>query len=73
MKLDAIRRNVNRQARQIWDYIESQLDLQKDVCPGVIFPGLAHDSDRKRIVEELFNKQEIGVVWEEETAAKEKS
>ena len=37
MTLKALRRNVSRQASQIWDYIESQLEQSKDVSPGVIF------------------------------------
>jgi len=27
----AVRRNVKRQIKQIWDYIESQLTMKKDV------------------------------------------
>ena len=73
MTSNGIRRNVNRQAHQIWDYIESQLKLQKEVCPGIIFPKLTKDSDRMKLVEELFNKEGIAVVWEEETVTKEKA
>jgi aspartate/methionine/tyrosine aminotransferase len=73
MTLAALRRNVKRQARQIWDYIESQLDLGKDVSPGVIFPKLPKDTRRMQLVEQLFNEEGIAVVWEDETAMKRKA
>lgn len=38
MTLQGVRRNARRHARQIWDYIESQLAEQKNVNPGVVFP-----------------------------------
>ncbi len=38
MTLQALKRNVRRQIRQIWDYINSQLATKTDVCPGVVFP-----------------------------------
>jgi sulfite reductase alpha subunit-like flavoprotein len=34
----AVRRNVLRQARQVWEYIESQLGDSQEVSPGMIFP-----------------------------------
>jgi hypothetical protein len=73
MTLVAVRRNVRRQARQIWDYIRSQLDLEKDVSPGVIFPKLPKDTRRMKLVEQLFNEEGIAVVWEDETATKRKT
>ena len=73
MTLTTVRRNVRRQARQIWDYIESQLDLEKDVSPGVIFPKLPKDTRRKKLVEQLFNERGIAVVWEDETTTKRKA
>lgn len=36
MNPQALRRNVKRQASQIWDYVESQLRSGKDVTPGVV-------------------------------------
>lgn len=73
MTLTAVRRNVRRQARQIWDYIESQLELEKDVSPGVIFPKRPKDPDRMKLIEHLFNEEEITVVWKEETIAERKA
>ena len=67
MTLATVRKNVRRQARQIWDYIESQLELGKDVSPGVIFPKLLKDPHRMKLVEQLFNEEGIAVVWEDET------
>lgn len=30
--------NVRRQIRQVWDYIESELERGNEVSPGIIFP-----------------------------------
>ena len=73
MTLATVRKNVRRQARQIWDYIESQLELGKDVSPGVNFPKLPKDPHRMKLVEQLFNEEGIAVVWEDETATKRKA
>jgi len=67
MSLSNLRRNVKRQARQIWNYIESQLEEGIDVSPGVIFPKQPKDIDRMKLVEHLFKKRGISVVWEDET------
>ena len=67
MTPDAVRRNVRRQARQIWQYIESQLAEDKDVSPGVIFPRLPSDPERLDLLERLFGEEGIQVVWREET------
>lgn len=64
MTLATVRKNVRHQARQIWDYIESQLELGKDVSPGVIFPKLPKAPHRMKLVEQLFNEEGIAVVWE---------
>lgn len=73
MTLAAVRRNVRHQARQIWDYIESQLELGKEVSPGVIFPKLLRDTHCMKLVEQLFNEKGITVVWENETIIKRKT
>ncbi len=73
MTLTAVRRNARRQARQIRDYIESQLELGKDVSPGVIFPKRPKDPDRMKLIEHLFNEEGISVVWEDETIAERKA
>ena len=72
-----IRRNVRRQIRQIWSYIESQIrDGQyvkggegKDVCPGIIFPKRPKDKQRTELVEKMFLDEGIPVVWHDETVA----
>jgi hypothetical protein len=73
MTLAAVRRNVRRQACQIWDYIESQLHLEKDVSPGIIFPKLPKDLHHMKLVKQLFNEEGITVVWEDETCTKRKA
>lgn len=63
----AVRRNVRRHIRQVWDYIESQLKLEKTVSPGIIFPKRPQSAERLRLVEELFDEEGIPVVWQDET------
>ena len=60
-------KNVKRQARQIWNYIESQLTNNVNVSPGVIFPQLPKDPERVKLIEELFDEEGIPVVWEDES------
>ncbi len=70
-----IRRNVKRQIRQIWSYIESQIlngryvpsGEHKGVCPGIIFPKRPKDSQRMKRIEEMFLEEGIPVVWHDET------
>ena len=69
----AVRRNVKRQARQIWDYIKSQLELGKEVSPGIIFSRRPKDPNRMKLIEQLFDEEGIPVVWEDETIAERKA
>jgi len=69
----AIHLNIRRQARQIWDYIESQLMLGKDISPGVIFPKRPKDPNRMNLIEQLFDKKGISVVWEDESIEERKA
>ena len=62
-----VRRNIRRQVRQIWDYIESQLSEEKDVCPAVIFSKKPKTEGRIEMIETLFHKEGIQVVWDDET------
>ena len=68
----ALRRNIRRQIRQIWSYIESQLDEGKEVCPGVIFPKRPKSIQRLKLIEELFEEEGIPVVWDDETIEERK-
>ena len=67
MTPSGVRKNVMRQVNQVWDYIESQLELGKDVSPGVIFPKPPKNSDRINLIEDFFNERGIQVVWEDES------
>jgi hypothetical protein len=73
MSLDAVRRNVKRQANQIWDYIESQLEQGKDVSPGIIFPERPKKKERLELIEALFDEQGIPVVWQDESIEERKT
>ena len=73
-----INRNINRQIKQIWEYIESQIingkytkgGEQKDVCPGIIFPKMPCDKCLKKYIEERFEEYGIIVVWHDEKIEK---
>ena len=69
----AVRRNVQRQIKQIWDYIESQLKAKKDVSPGVIFPKRPKDKARMKLIEDMFEEEGIPVVWQNESIEERKS
>lgn len=73
MAESAVHRNVRRQAKQIWQYIESQLADGHDVSPGVIFPARPQAEVRLRLVESLFDEEGIAVVWDDETIAERKT
>ena len=69
----AVQRNVRRQIKQIWDYIDSQLTKQNDVSPGVIFPKRPEDKARMKRIEEMFEEEGIPVVWQDETMDERKA
>lgn len=66
MTPQAVRRNVKRQARQIWRYIELQPTID-GICPGVVFPRRPSDPKRLELIEQLFEEEGIPVVWEDES------
>ncbi len=69
----AVRRNVRRQIKQIWDYIESQLAKEKEVSPGIIFPHRPKDKARMKQIEDMFEQEGIPVVWQDETIEERKA
>jgi hypothetical protein len=73
MTEEAVLRNVKRQVKQIWDYIDSQLADRKEVCPGVIFPHMPEDKERMKLIEQLFEDEGIPVVWRDETIEERKA
>ncbi|MHC4478452.1 MAG: hypothetical protein ACYTEL_22670 [Planctomycetota bacterium] len=73
MTNSAVRRNVRRQIKQVWDYIESQLAKAKEVSPGMIFPKRPKDRERIKLIEGMFEEEGIGVVWEDETIEERKA
>lgn len=66
MSVKAVKRNVRRQIRQIWNYIESEVDSGKHPSPGVIFPRRPADRIRRAYIEKAFNDNGIAVVWHDE-------
>ena len=63
----AVKRNIRRQIRQIWQYIESQLTDGKSVSPGISFPKRPQDNERMKLIEAIFWEEGIPVVWEDES------
>ncbi|NOR44089.1 MAG: hypothetical protein GQ534_00755 [Candidatus Delongbacteria bacterium] len=71
----AVRRNINRQARQIHGYLESQFDggeyvptgLKKTISIGIIFPKRPKSIERQKFIEETFLSKDVTVVWEDES------
>jgi len=61
MTIEAVRRNVSRQARQVWRYIDLQESLD-GICPGIVFPKRPKGRQRLRQIEELFEAEGIAVV-----------
>ena len=73
--LQAVRagqRNVRRQIKGIWDYIESQLKAAKEVSPGVIFVKRPGDKERMKLIEDMFEEEGIPVVWRDESIEERK-
>jgi Holliday junction resolvase-like predicted endonuclease len=68
----AVSRNVRRQVKQIWDYIDSQLAKVKEVSPGIIFPHRPKDKARMELIEHMFEQEGIPVVWQDETMEERK-
>ena len=66
MTWQAVKRNVRRQIKQIWDYIESELASEKEPCRGIIFSKKPQDSDRAAYIETTFNDYGIQLVWHDE-------
>lgn len=67
MKESNVRKNVKRQIRQVWSYIESQLEDGKEVSPGIIFPKKPKTPGRLKYIEKLFDEEGIPVVWQNKT------
>lgn len=63
----ALPQTIRRHVRQIWHYINSQLSVGKDVCPGVILQKRPLKKERLKLIESLFNEEGIQVVWDDET------
>jgi hypothetical protein len=69
MTLAAVKRNVSRQSRQVWSYIDSQLAEGRQVSPGIIFRKRPNDPELLALDERLFNAKGIAVAWHDETLA----
>ena len=67
MKEENVRKNIKRQARQVWSYIDSQLNKGKEVSPGIIFSKRPKTLGRLEYIEKIFDDEGIPVVWQDES------
>ena len=67
MTINNLHRNVKRQIRQIWSYVDSELEQKKEVSPGVIFSNRPKKDGRVDLIEQLFEEECITVVWDDES------
>ena len=66
-------RNIRRQIRQIYGYLDTQIlngvyvdsGEKKSVSLGIIFPKKPFNEHRKVLIENLFFEEGIVVVWDE--------
>ena len=72
MTPQAVRRNVKRQARQVWRYIELQPTVD-GICPGIVFSKRPSDPERLKLIEHMFEEEGIPVVWEDESTVERKA
>ena len=72
MAVEAVKINVKRYSKQVWGYIDSQLDDKKDISPGIIFPEKPNSMKKLELIEKLFEEQFISVVWEDESIKERK-
>lgn len=71
----AVKRNIRRQIRQVWGYIESQILVgeyvstgeHQSVSPGMVFPKRPNNPKRLELIEHLFNEEGIAVDWHDES------
>ena len=61
-----VKRNVRRQAKQLWDYILSQPNEGAGVSPGIIFARKPTDRKRLKLVESLFDAEDVPIYWQED-------
>jgi hypothetical protein len=69
----AVRRNAKRYARQLWNYIDVEIEGGFQVSPGIVFPTKPKTEGRLAEIERLFEDDGIPVVWEDETIEERKA
>lgn len=62
----AVRRNVRRHVRQVWDYIEAELADGVEVSPGLTYSQMPKDPAKVELIEEICFANGIAVVWHDE-------
>jgi hypothetical protein len=66
MKSHRVRPNALRHARQIWRYIDAELEINHSVLPAICYLAEPKTPGRKEEIEEILNEQAIQVVWRPE-------
>ncbi len=65
MKAHRVRPNAMRHARQLWRYVDAELENQ-DATPAIIYPKSPKVPGRKQQIEDILIEQFIQVVWRDE-------
>ena len=58
-----IRVTALRHARQLWRYVEKEIEEGLDVCPGIIYSNQPSDSALEERITDILNNRFIQVVW----------
>jgi hypothetical protein len=62
-----VRPNALRHARQLWRYVETELDvLHHEVLPAIVYPVAPKTPGRKAEIEAILEERGIQVVWRAE-------
>ena len=59
-----VRPNALRHARQLWRYIDAELE-SRQVLPALVYPNEPDTPGRKKEIESILNERFIQVVWRE--------
>ena len=64
MSAHRVRPNALRHARQLWRYIDAELE-SRQVLPALVYPTEPNTPGRKEEIEAILHERSIQVVWRE--------
>ena len=63
----AVKRNVKRYSRQIFDYVDAEMGQDTIISISIIFSQRPESTERRDLVEDLFWNEGVPVVWQDES------